>query len=205
MTGTGPRIFREWAMPNPQTFRIPPIRRLVERWTADASVIVDPFANNSGFGTITNDLDPRFETDYHMDATEFLRQMGDESADFVLYDPPYSPRQVAECYARLGKTVSWRDTTSAYWGAQKREIARILRPGGGVITCAWNSSGIGRGLGFDLVEVLLVAHGGWHNDTIVTVERKRRPEPRQPGLFDDFLSPDGERLKQHNNGENENG
>lgn len=41
-----------------------------------------------------------------------------------------------------------------------------------VITCAWNSGGIGAGLGFEQQEILLVAHGGWHNDTIVTVEKK---------------------------------
>ena len=26
--------------------------------------------------------------------------------------------------------------------------------------------------GFEQVEILLVPHGGWHNDTIVTVEKK---------------------------------
>jgi hypothetical protein len=36
----------------------------------------------------------------------------------------------------------------------------------------WNSSGIGIKRGFELIEVLLVCHGGSHNDTIVTVERK---------------------------------
>lgn len=28
------------------------------------------------------------------------------------------------------------------------------------------------GNGFEIIEILLVAHGGMHNDTIVTVERK---------------------------------
>lgn len=32
--------------------------------------------------------------------------------------------------------------------------------------------GIGKTLGFNIEEILLVAHGGWHNDTICTVERK---------------------------------
>lgn len=27
--------------------------------------------------------------------------------------------------------------------------------------------------GFEIEEILLVPHGGWHNDTIVTVERKQ--------------------------------
>ena len=28
--------------------------------------------------------------------------------------------------------------------------------------------------GFEIERVLLVAHGGWHNDTICTIERKTR-------------------------------
>lgn len=43
---------------------------------------------------------------------------------------------------------------------------------GVVITCGWNSSGIGKVNGFRIVEILLVPHGGWHNDTIITVEKK---------------------------------
>ena len=43
---------------------------------------------------------------------------------------------------------------------------------GVVITCGWNSSGIGNVNGFRIVEILLVHHGGWHNDTIITVEKK---------------------------------
>ena len=29
-------------------------------------------------------------------------------------------------------------------------------------------------LTFDIEEILLVPHGGWHNDTICTVERKAK-------------------------------
>ena len=36
----------------------------------------------------------------------------------------------------------------------------------------WNSGGIGKKLGFEAQEILMVHHGGWHNDTIVTVEIK---------------------------------
>jgi hypothetical protein len=31
---------------------------------------------------------------------------------------------------------------------------------------------MGKTNGFEIEEILLVPHGGWHNDTIVTVERK---------------------------------
>lgn len=32
--------------------------------------------------------------------------------------------------------------------------------------------GIGIKYGFEIQEILLVPHGGWHNDTIVVVEKK---------------------------------
>ena len=41
----------------------------------------------------------------------------------------------------------------------------------------WNSNGVGSA-DMEMIEILIVAHGGQHNDTIVTVERKI-----QPGLF----------------------
>ena len=52
------------------------------------------------------------------------------------------------------------------------EIGRIVNRGGIVISCGWNSGGIGKKYGFEILEILLVPHGGAHNDTIVTVERK---------------------------------
>lgn len=41
-----------------------------------------------------------------------------------------------------------------------------------VISFGWNSGGIGKKYGFEIAEILMVAHGGWHNDTICTVEMK---------------------------------
>ena len=159
-------------MPNSETFSIKPIRELIDRYKKDGMVIVDPFARNSDIGTITNDLDPETKAMYHKDATDFLCHLDDNIADMVLYDPPYSSRQVSESYKKLGGAVDMQTTQSSYWARQKKEIARIAKKGGVVITCAWNSGGIGAGLGFEQQEILLVAHGGWHNDTIVTVERK---------------------------------
>ena len=31
----------------------------------------------------------------------------------------------------------------------------------------------GKTKGFEIIEILLVAHGGWHNDTICTVDYKK--------------------------------
>lgn len=51
-------------------------------------------------------------------------------------------------------------------------MERIVKKDGVVISCGWNSGGIGKKYGFDIVEILLVPHGGAHNDTIVVVEKK---------------------------------
>ena len=107
-----------------------------------------------------------------MDALDFLRTFEDNEVNVVLFDPPYSPRQVSECYKKLDKTVNMQTTQSSFWGKLKKEVGRILAPDGICITCGWNSGGIGKTLGFSIEEILLVAHGGWHNDTIITVERK---------------------------------
>ena len=111
--------------------------------------------------------------DYCIDALDFLKLFDDNSIDFILYDPPFSPRQVSECYKKLGKTVNKETTQSSFWGDLKKEIARVLKQNGIVISFGWNSNGIGKTKGFEIVEILMVAHGGNHDDTICTVEVKK--------------------------------
>jgi hypothetical protein len=161
---------RIWQMPNSNTFEIKPIKELIEKYAT--GLIIDPFANKNKIATITNDLNTEYDTDYHIDATEFLKIFEENSIDTVLYDPPYSPRQVSECYKKFGMTVNMQTTQASYWSKQKEQIGKITKIGGIVITCGWNSGGIGKKYGFKIIEILLVPHGGWHNDTIVTVERK---------------------------------
>jgi len=63
-------------------------------------------------------------------------------------------------------------TQSSFWGNLKKEIARITRDESIVISFGWNSGGIGKTNGFEIIEILLIPHGGAHHDTIITVERK---------------------------------
>jgi len=163
-------ITREWAMPNKNTFTISPIHKLVIRYLKGFSI--DPFANNNKLATITNDIDFQYDTDYHLDALDFLKLFNNSCIDTVLFDPPFSPRQVSESYKKVGRTVNMQTTQSSYWSNLKKEIARVTKIGGIVICCGWNSGGIGKKLGFEIQEILLVAHGGNHNDTIITVEMK---------------------------------
>lgn len=165
-------ILRAWAMPNSNTFDILPIRKLIED-ELTAGVWIDPFANKNKLASITNDLNPDYDTDYHLDALQFMKMFEAESIDGVLYDPPYSPRQVAECYHGIGMEVTSKTTRASFWGNQKKEISRIVKPGGKVISFGWNSGGIGRKYGFEISKILLVPHGGWHNDTICVVEVKK--------------------------------
>ena len=80
-------------MPNKNTFTILPIKQLLHKYCDEGKVIIEPFANKSKWGTIRNDLNPEYDTEYHMDALEFLKQFENEYADVVLYDPPFSIHQ----------------------------------------------------------------------------------------------------------------
>lgn len=166
-------IQKVWAMPNSKTFSVKPIAEFVERNIYGAKVIVDPFANSCKYGTITNDMNPDFETDYHLDALEFLKMIPNEYADVVLYDPPYSLRQVSECYKSVGKEVTSETTQSSWRAKHLDEIARITKNGGICISFGWNTNGVGKKRGFEQQEILIVSHGGSHNDTLCLAEIKK--------------------------------
>lgn len=163
-------ITRHWAMPNAKTFSIKPIKELILKYKS--GVGADAFARDSKMAEITNDLDPTTSAEHHMEALDFINSLSNESLDYFLFDPPYSPTQVSEVYKKLDKTVNMQSTQSSFWGNCKKAIAKKVRVGGYCITFGWCSNGIGKSNGFEIVEILLVAHGGWHNDTICTVERK---------------------------------
>lgn len=159
-------------MPNSNTFSIGCIRRVISQYHRDDLFSIDPFANTCRIAKVTNDLNPEMKADYSMDALDFMKMFEDSSVDFVFYDPPYSLRQVSECYKNVGIPVTM-ETTQASWRSKHiDEIERILKPGGYVMCFGWNTNGVGVKRGFELREIMLVAHGGSHNDTIVTVEQK---------------------------------
>ena len=166
------RITREWAMPNHKTFEIKPIDNFIRQYLpSKPCIILDPFAHRpSDYGAITNDLNPQSKVQFHLDALDFLRLYEDESVDLVLFDPPYSPRQLKECYDNIGQSL--HDTKSSVWSNWKKEIMRIVKPGGGVLSFGWNTVGIGKTRGFEIKHILIVSHGGMHNDTLCMFEEK---------------------------------
>jgi hypothetical protein len=144
------KITRTWAMPNKNTFQIKPIKELIARYKCEW---IDPFP------------DP-----FKIEALTYLNTLTNNSQDGCLYDPPYSPRQLKECYNNNGECL--HDTKSSVWKNWRDEIARVIRPGGICMSFGWSTVGLGKKRGFEIVEILLVCHGGNHNDTICTVESK---------------------------------
>jgi len=175
------KIERVWAMPNKQTFTIKPIKEMLISEIKEG-IVAEPFAyvgtlkklflSSAHVRIIDNDINPEYETNYHMDAVVFLKRFDNNSVDMVVYDPPYSPRQVSECYKNFGKTVTQEDTRMDFWSRAKDEISRILKVDGKVICFGWNSMGVGKTRGFEMQRILLVPHGGSIHDTICTVEIK---------------------------------
>jgi hypothetical protein len=167
---------RIFSMPNSETFDMLPIQNLLSKYLVGCEVIIDPFARNSKIGTITNDLSHDTSAMYHMLAEEFVEKFKMDlalEADAVLFDPPYSPRQIMESYQAVGIKPTGKDTQNArLYKVVKDGLDKMLKPGGLAICCGWNSMGFGLTRGYELLEILLVPHGAAHNDTIVTVERK---------------------------------
>ena len=165
-------IRRVWNMPNKWTFKIKPIREILKKYVDQEKIWLDPFAGENSPATVTNDLNPDKDVDHNMDAREFLKMFDDNYADGILYDPPYSPSQVKEVYDGIGLSATKEETKTTFWSDARNEISRIIKDDGIVISFGWNSNGIGKTRGFEILEILLVPHGGIHNDTIVVVEKK---------------------------------
>ena len=139
------KIERTWAMPNKRTFTIEPIKKLIEDEIGDE--YIDPFP---------------FE--YKEDATDYLQKV--KSHRFGVFDPPYSPRQLKECYKGKGEY----DTKSSTWSGWKDLMAQKVLDK--CISFGWNTCGLGKKRGFEITRILIVCHGGMHNDTICTVEHR---------------------------------
>ncbi len=162
-------------MPNACTFSIKPIGDMVRKYATESKVSVDPFARDVKVATYTNDLNPNTSAEHHMDGDEFLEWLAAQNieADLVIIDPPYSPRQVKECYDSIGHKMQQGDALLGAVRKRRKQAIQKLQPVGGLtITCGWNSVGMGKTLGYEIVEILLCCHGSDHNDTIVVVERK---------------------------------
>lgn len=166
---------RVWAMPNSETFSVPPIGEFVQKYLARAKVSVDPFARDKRWTTFTNDINPNTAAEHHMDAVAFIEKLiqGGIQCDLLILDMPYSPRQISECYRELGLKCAMRETQSSVLYMEVRDVAvKLLTADAIVLSFGWNSVGMGKKHGFEIEEIMLCCHGGAHNDTICLAERR---------------------------------
>lgn len=172
-------IRRVCAAPNKWTFKIPPIAALLANYVPATrnNQWVDPFAGMNSPAQYTNDVNPKMNATYHMLADEYFAfnaTLEPQLFDGVLFDPPYSYRQITECYAKVGLKASQLDTSNNFYNRVMNAVCDRIVPGGYAISFGWNTNGFGVNRGFRPVEVLVVAHGQHHNDTLVVVEQRRK-------------------------------
>ena len=149
-------------MANHQTFDIKPIKEFIKENIG--SDYVDPFPYP-----------------FKEDAITYLKKIKTNSKLSLVFDPPYSQRQLKEMYHSNGISLD-HSINNSYWSKCKKEIARIIKPNGRVISFGWNSGGVGNKNGFEIEKILLVNHGSQHNDTICTLEVKATSELALPGF-----------------------
>lgn len=169
------KFSRHWAMPSADTFSIQPIEQFVKAYLSQSKVSIDPFARNKRWATYTNDLNSNTAAEHHMDAVEFLKLYSDREikSDLAIFDPPYSPRQLAECYEQIGRQTTQFDTQSKTWTLWRDALSKTLTDDAVVLSFGWNTVGMGKERDFEIEEIMIVCHGGMHNDTICMAERKR--------------------------------
>ena len=143
------------------------------------ATICDPFARQS-FTTklpncITNDLNSEFNTDFNLEFKEFAKvlQGSHHTIDFLLFDPPYSLRQLKDCYDGIGKDLDlWQ--TQNMWKDGKDMLATIMPVGSYAISLGWTTSGFGKSRGFEKKEVHVFEQAAREDrySLLLTVERK---------------------------------
>jgi len=146
--------------PNKWTFEPPKVKRWVE--SRCKGKVLNLFAGKTRLMVkeFRVDVSKEFNPDFCGDAFEFVKTT-DLKFDTIILDPPYNLRKSREKYQ--GRYIG-------SFTKIKKELVRILNPGGRVITFGYNSNGMGRG--FEKTEICLINCKGDHQDIIVTVEDK---------------------------------
>jgi len=176
-------INRVWAMPNRWTFKIKPIQELLKRYHVGLGWI-DPFCGECSPAEFKNDLNPNNKhAEYHLEAIDFLNLL-DWRVSGALFDPPYSLTQVARSYSQIGLKFKSKENPTGGFPKVRRKLAEILPDNSYCISCGWNTCGLGKKNNFKIVEILIICHGGNHNDTLVVVEQKIKAKPK---MFNQYL------------------
>ena len=143
-------IKREWAMPNKWTFKIKPIKELLIKYNVGQGWI-DPFCGYNSPAEYKNDLNPNNKfAQYNLEALT----------------------QVARSYNNIGLKFKSKENPTGGFPKGKKKISELLKKNQHCISFGWNTCGLGKKNNMEIVEILIVCHGGNRNDTLVVVEKK---------------------------------
>lgn len=134
--------------------------------------VLDPFARSCKWGDITNDINPRFNTDFHLEALEFLTMMRDQQEKFriVLMDPPFSEIQ-SEKYAKEveGEVPNFYACDASHASKVFRTASECLIPGGIMVKLGYNTSKPAPHL--ELAHLFVCNVGGFRHDILISLWR----------------------------------
>ncbi len=183
------------------TFENKHIRYIIDRHLAQhnsdtfpfACRILDPFARES-FTTkleyaITNDLNPEMPTDYHLEANDFceliLSEHGAGQYDIILWDPPYTMRQLKELYDGIGLKL-FQEQTQNMWGRAIKACQKLLKVNGHFISFGYHTKGIrSRNFSTDEIHIFQTNFAPDAYDVLCTVQRKVQHNLFQYGGYEE--------------------
>lgn len=144
--------------------------RKLKNWTIQncKGKVLNLFAGKTllkGVDETRVDLQDYMPAHYHMDALAFVLMAKEKGMmfDTVIFDPPYNLRKSREKYMGIYTSELRRIKT---------ELPNIMNMGGTIICYGYDTTGMGRQRGFELIKICIVNHSGDHNDTLCTIEKK---------------------------------
>lgn len=143
------------------TFRIKAIRQWVELNSVGYTLNLFCGPTKLKINEVRNDLDPTVNSDFKLDAFDFIKNWSGEKFDTIILDPPYAIRKSMEMYG--GRMYS-------NFNKIKDNISPILKRNGRVITFGYHSNSMGKKGGYYIDHIALFSHGGAIHDTIATIE-----------------------------------
>ena len=146
------------------TFEMPQLKAWVEQWCRGQTLNL--FGGKIRLKIdeeISNDIDTTMPTIHHMDAMQLVDSWTGPPFDTIVLDPPYNLRKAREKYNGrfIGSFTKIKD-----------HLIPIMAERARVISLGYDTVGMSRRRGFHKIAIVVVCHGGDHNDTLGVVEER---------------------------------
>jgi hypothetical protein len=130
---------------------------------------INPFAHcEYKLAKISNGSTPY--SDYNIEPMDFLKMFKNNSVDIVISDAPCNTTFLKDYYENSGFALK-RGWQNNYYSLLKKEVSRIVKDNGYVISVGYNSNGIGKSNGFSVTDITIMY--GVPHDLYVMIERKK--------------------------------